>query len=701
MRIEYSKPWFLQTDGNEVERNVLTDGPYAVSITFRVLPEYKRDNKIGFFGIPGKNYGISYDYVANQFVFEFWTKEYDDLGNAMDKFNCQLYDFITPEDFENYINITIQYDGYVYYLYKDFRLFDTIHNNQPLIPDYNVEPILIGCHNTYIVNDIHKCITEMDINHFSIFTDIINIKTLESLVKGELDLRVIKEFQSVYAFFDLTNEQEEFLIIDEYKKKAILKRKYQLTSSVFDDVKQKLNTVGCGFCLAKWTQVTMHLHNGMTHSCHHPSPHKVSIEEVERNPTALHNSKIKKLARKEMMEGKKPKECQYCWNIEENTDSFSDRVFKSAEPWSEPHFEDIRKLHWRDDYNPKYVEVSFANTCNFKCAYCGPLYSSKWVEEINQHGAYKLPSTEYNGIDYLKKSNMFPYKQTEQNPYVDAFWNWWPRLYDDLDTFRITGGEPMLSKDFWSVLDSILANEKPNRNLKFNINTNLGVDDFLIDRLIEKLGKIIEEDRIKECVIFTSCDTYGKQSEYIRYGMNYDQLMINIEKILGKLPKVSIVVMSTFNIFSIFSYELLIRKIYELKLKYYNNERYWNSAIILDTSYLTYPSFLSFKLLTNYINEDYFNRFEKFMKFNSTYRSLNFYNPKSKKDVGFSLKEIEKVKRLREYFLKDDDIVNNTFYTNRKDFLKFTEQYEKRRGLKCEDYFPELVDLIETIKKQN
>ena len=37
------------------------------------------------------------------------------------------------------------------------------------------------------------------------------------------------------------------------------------------EVKNKLDGVGCGMCLAKWTQVTMHLSTGMTHSCHHPA----------------------------------------------------------------------------------------------------------------------------------------------------------------------------------------------------------------------------------------------------------------------------------------------------------------------------------------------------------------------------------------------------------------------------------------------
>ena len=29
---------------------------------------------------------------------------------------------------------------------------------------------------------------------------------------------------------------------------------------------------------------------------------------------------------------------------------------------------------------------------------------------------------------------------------LKEFWRWWPDLYRDLHTFRITGGEPMLQK---------------------------------------------------------------------------------------------------------------------------------------------------------------------------------------------------------------------------------------------------------------
>jgi hypothetical protein len=214
----------------------------------------------------------------------------------------------------------------------------------------------------------------------------------------------------------------------------------------------------------------------------------------------------------------------------------------------------------------------------------------------------------------------------------------------------------------------------------------------LIDKLIDKVDRIIEEGRIKECIIYTSCDTYGRQAEYIRHGLNFDNLFSNIEKILSKLDKVTIVVMSTFNIFSIFSYDKLIQKIYDLKVKHYNSKRYWNSPIILDTSYLRYPSFLSFRLLKDYITKSYFENFEKYMIFNSSYRSLNFYQPQSIEDVGFSLKEIEKITRLKEYFESYEK--DNKFYTDKHDFIDFTLKYDIRRNLNVNETFPELKSFL-------
>ena len=61
------------------------------------------------------------------------------------------------------------------------------------------------------------------------------------------------------------------------------------------------------------------------------------------------------------------------------------------------------------------------------------------------------------------------------------------------------------------------------------------------------------------------------------------------------------------------------------------------------------------------------------------------------KDVGFSTQEIEKIVRIKDMFETDSMVEEDQFLNDRKDFLNFIKEYEKRRGYKCEEYFPELI----------
>jgi hypothetical protein len=186
-----------------------------------------------------------------------------------------------------------------------------------------------------------------------------------------------------------------------------------------------INEVSPSFCIAKWKQVTMHLQNGHTHSCHHPGTHLVPLDEISTNPTALHNTNYKKEQRKLMLEGKRPEECDYCWRVEDNApENLSDRILKSADTnWALPYLEQIKNSNWDHNIDPSYVEVSFSSVCNFKCSYCSPQFSSMWMEEIEKHGPYPT-SNSFNNLSYLNQQKLIPIPNKEENPYVDAFWEW-------------------------------------------------------------------------------------------------------------------------------------------------------------------------------------------------------------------------------------------------------------------------------------
>jgi organic radical activating enzyme len=455
-----------------------------------------------------------------------------------------------------------------------------------------------------------------------------------------------------------------------------------------DETKKELDEISPSFCAAKWQQVTMHLQNGMNHSCHHPKAHVVPLEEIKRNPTALHNSEFKKLQRKKMLEGTRPEECDYCWRVEdEGQGSLSDRVYKSADTWAKPFLKDIASKPWNANIDPSYVEVSFSSVCNFKCSYCAPHISSKWMEEIEAHGPYPT-STSFNNLDYLRQENMMPIPHKDENPYVKAFWEWWPRMYNSLQHFRITGGEPLLSKDTFKVLDYIIDN--PNPNLEISINSNMNPPEKLFNKFLEKIKIIIFEKKVKSFKIFTSAEAHGKQSEYIRFGMDYNKWLSNIHRVYQEIPGIEFTIMSTYNIFSLTSYIPFLKDILEIKREYGVHDSSRN-PMLLDIPYLRYPDHQAIFIMEPEMQKMIYDQVTYL------YQNLEYKNWYGTANRGFYEHEADKLKRI--YNITKNAGFNEWTNVNRKNFTIFVDEHDKRRGTNFEQTFSELVPAYNRWKK--
>lgn len=428
--------------------------------------------------------------------------------------------------------------------------------------------------------------------------------------------------------------------------------------------KEILDNVGPGMCMAKWMQVSLHLHNGHTHSCHHPNTHKIPLEEIQADPSALHNTSFKKEQRKIMMTGGRPPECNYCWNIEDNSpkDVYSDRILKSIESWAGlTYAPKVFEKGFTKSIDPSYLEVSFSSACNFKCSYCSPQTSSKWMEEIKEHGGYPT-SSNYNNLDQVALQQKIPLLEREDNPYVDAFWKWWPTLYPELHTFRITGGEPLMSKHTFKVLDYIIDN--PNPNLELSVNSNCGVEEKLFDKFLDKVKYILENKLVKKFTLYTSCEAYGSKAEYIRYGLDYQKWFQNCIRYLENIPTGNFFIMSAYNALSVTSYEKFLEDVLSIKTKYQTKNR----AVKLDISYVNYPTWMNVNILPIEY-KDYIDNQIKFMEINQ---------------YSFELWEIDKLKRILYLF----NINQNT--TNQKDFYLFFNEHDQRRKTNFLDTFPEM-----------
>jgi organic radical activating enzyme len=352
------------------------------------------------------------------------------------------------------------------------------------------------------------------------------------------------------------------------------------TNESFLQYKQRvLDTKSASFCGAKWYNATIWLGSGMTTSCHHPLPHKVSVEEVEANPKALHNTAQKKLERQMMQTGQRPSGCEYCWRIEDSSpDAVSDRPYKSM-IYSEYELDWAAKASTEEDFNLRTLEIAFDRTCNFACSYCNPAFSTTWVKDIKQHGPYtNLTSDGRNHFTHEHGSSQL-YRVGEENPYVEAFFKWWESdLKNSLRELRITGGEPTMSADFWRLIDWFKDNKS---NVKLAINSNLGAKQDLIDKLIAASHDIPHVE------LYTSCEATGVAAEYIRDGMVWRDWIDNVNRLVEEGNFKALHVMATIN-------ALCLPTITEfLDLILLSKEQYGKNWPTVTLNILRFPSFQS------------------------------------------------------------------------------------------------------------
>ena len=489
------------------------------------------------------------------------------------------------------------------------------------------------------------------------------------------------------------------------------------------NMRDLLNTTGNGFCLAKWTQVTMHLGNGLTHSCHHPGAHSIPLDELKENPGALHNTNFKKERRKEMLRGERPSECDFCWRIEDRGE-ISDRTIKSMAPFSAPHHDKIQELDGDEDVFPTYVEVSFGRTCNFACTYCGPPFSSMWEQEIKKDGPYDVFGFKYNEIRDHEKH----IPNREHNPYIEAFWKWFPEAYKHMHTFRITGGEPLMMKDTFKVMDFLIEN--PNPNLHFAINSNACPPGDLWDKFLEKVEKLVDPDRpcVYKFELYTSAEATGERCEFIRDGMNWDLFVKNIERYLTETRGGKLVFMCTYNILSASTFKNLLEWVWDLKqrfnrhpqttkmeeLGYFNvpdghmsmqDRRIWSqgtsSRVAIDIPYLRNPKFLDAAILSKqmlkdfvYPAVDYMYKHSGNMEWDHTINFEDHECLKLKRNFMDAVWTVEK---------EDSDGMSKYEHIShrRAEFAMYMKQYGRRRGKDFLKTFPEYKDFYELCLKES
>lgn len=234
------------------------------------------------------------------------------------------------------------------------------------------------------------------------------------------------------------------------------------------------------FCVLPWLGREINWNNKETHCC--LLPENYNIDTVKHA----------------LLNGDQPKECQKCWNLE-NQQLKSDRQVKNAA--LDYYWDRDLELIKQDVKNGLdkilMLKLLTSYTCNAVCISCNANSSSKWGE-LEQIIKPTAPERKYKFVDLdLIKQR------------VD---------FADLKMLSLLGGEPFSEKKNFDLLEHII--DLGNTNIFLSMVTNGSV------KLTTRQKNILS--KFKNLNISISIDGTDKVFEYLRFPLQWNDLVDNL-----------------------------------------------------------------------------------------------------------------------------------------------------------------------------
>jgi hypothetical protein len=203
-----------------------------------------------------------------------------------------------------------------------------------------------------------------------------------------------------------------------------------------------------------------------------------------------------------------------------------------------------------------------------------------------------------------------------------------------------------------------------------------------------------ELTRTKACRhigIYVSVDSVGAQAEYIRNGMNYEQLITNTKRVLYDTHMTTVNFINTFNILSVPGLQKYLEMILDMR-KYVNSlkdipeknpefNNYWDrQRVWFDIPTLRTPLWLTVQNLP----ANMYSLLDKAIQFMEA-NSVAVHGEL----IGFADFEIDKLKRNIDW-MKSVQYTDSERALLRRDFYAFFREYDYRKGTNFVKTFPEL-----------
>lgn len=234
--------------------------------------------------------------------------------------------------------------------------------------------------------------------------------------------------------------------------------------------------------------------------------------------------------RAEFMTGKPLKACWKCFDREKSEgSSMRLEVQASYREWHETLSRMSDRLESATPDFPIMLDLRFSNLCNFSCRSCWHGSSSSWFRDgktIGVTAGSKAEIRSFRKIDDVVAQ------------IGDGL--------DKLEELYFAGGEPLMMKEHYALLELLV--ERGRTDIRLRYNTNMSRTEFAGRSIFDLWSKF------DTLIVHASVDATHAEGALVRNGFNWDEFVKNIAELRQKCPDADIwfgVTVSALNILSL------------------------------------------------------------------------------------------------------------------------------------------------------
>lgn len=402
---------------------------------------------------------------------------------------------------------------------------------------------------------------------------------------------------------------------------------YNLTETTFDEIYLKGDSV----CIYPWIHLYINPQGQVGTCCAYDGNYPLGSIKNDSIKSLINGDNLK-LVRLQMLRGERPNICSACWKSEDaglesprqiankKWSRYLDLVDATSENGSVHNF----KL--------RYFDFRASNVCNLKCIMCsGKFSSSIAAEEASIYGDKSMIELRLDQPEIAQTLKLF-----EEN-------------IVDLDEVYFAGGEPLLMKEHYDILDLLIKHNRT--DIKILYSTNLTTLKYKSKNVVDYWSKFTNITTV------ASIDLIGPQAEYVRFGTNYKELENNYYAIKDFVNFRISSIVHMLNVFNL------------PKLQYHWLNNVGIKPTQMSISFLLDPSFMNLQVLPGEFKQKAKNCIESHMGWLSTLS-----------DAKHLVSRWEEV--LQYMYLKDESY-------RLPEFFRVNDYKDQHRNTSFESVFPE------------